>query len=61
MVEVGEEQEEEIWEEEGEFETMWISPIHLFQVDFLSAPLNSSGVSSGHPFRQIRHRGVESS
>ena len=40
---MGEEQEEEIWEEDGEFETMWISPMHLFQVDFLSAPLNSSG------------------
>ena len=58
---MGEEQEEEIWEEEGEYETVWTSPVRLFQVDFLSTPSNSSGVSSGHPFCEIRPRGVESS
>ena len=56
---MGEEQEEEIWEEEGESGTVWTSPKHFFQVDFLLTPLNSSRVSSGHPFHQIRPRGVE--
>ena len=58
---MGKEQEEEIWEKEGESEIVWISPMHLFQVDFLSAPLNCFRVSSGHPFRQKCPRGVESS
>ena len=57
---MGEEQEEEIWEEEGESGTVWTSLMHLFWVDFLLTPSNSSRVSSGHPFRQKRPRGVES-
>ena len=57
---MGEEQEEEIWEEEGESGTVWTSSMHLFRVDFLLTPSNSSRVSSGHPFRLICPQEVES-
>ena len=48
-----EEQEEEIWEDEEEAGTVWISPMPLFQVDFLLTPSNSFKVSFGYPFRPI--------
>ena len=54
-----EEEEEEIWEEEEEVWAGWISLMHLFQVDLLLIPSNSSRVSSGYPFRLIYSRGMK--
>ena len=46
------EEEEEIWEEVEEVLAVWISPVHLFQAEILSNPLNSFGISSECPSRQ---------
>ena len=51
-----EDEEEEIREEKEEVWAGWISPVHLFQVDLLLILSNSSGVSSGCPFRLIYSR-----
>ena len=47
---MAEDEEEEILEEEEEVWAGWISPVHLFQVNLLLIPSNSSGVSSRCPF-----------
>ena len=57
---MAEKQEKEICEEEEEAGTVWISPEHLFQVDFLLTLANSSEVSSGYPFRPKYPRNIES-
>ena len=58
---MGEEQEEEIWDEEGGSEVGWTSPVHFFPAGFLSALLNSSEASFGYPFRQRLPQEVKSS
>ena len=50
---------EEIWEEEEEVWAGWISLVHLFRVDLLLIPSNSSGISSRYPFRLIYSRGIK--
>ena len=48
---MAEEEEEEIWEEDGEVWAEWISPVHLFQAKILLSLANFFGISFGYPFR----------
>lgn len=50
MAKMAEEEEEEIWEEEGEVWAEWISPVHLFWAETLLSPANFFGISFGYPF-----------
>ena len=51
MAKTAEEEEEEIWKEEEEVWTGWISPVHLFRAEILLSPSNFFGISFGYPFR----------
>ena len=53
MAKTAEEEEEEIWKEEGEVWAEWISPGHLFQAETLLSPANFFGISFGFPFRPM--------
>ena len=51
MAKTAEEEEKEIWEEEGEVWIEWISPGHLFQAKTLLSPTDFFGISFGYSFR----------
>ena len=51
MAKTAEEEEEEIWKEEGEVWIEWISSVHLFRAGTLLSLANFFGISFGYPFR----------
>ena len=58
---MAEDEEEEIWEEKEEVWAGWISPVHLFQIDLLLIPSNSSSISSRFSFHLIYFQGIKAS
>ena len=50
MAKTAEEEEEEIWKEEEEVWTRWISSVHLFWAEILLSPSNFFGISFGYLF-----------